>query len=84
MVWSVLVPHKPRELSIDCELIALFMIPQPFVGVCYQQQPSRDRVTGLRSHSYSWCGSVTSGFEIKRCQLLGHMVGSPIRVRVMV
>ena len=45
MVWSVLVPHKPRELSIDCELIALFMIPQPFVGVCYQQQPSRDRVT---------------------------------------
>jgi len=83
VVWSVLVvPHKPRELSSDRELIALFMIPQPFVGVCYQQQPSRGRVTPLRSHSYNRCGSVTSGFEIKRSLLLGHMVGSPIYARV--
>lgn len=64
----VFVVRMYRELSIGSELIALVMIPQPFVGVCYQQQPSRGRVTGLRIHSYSWSGSVTQGLRLREAR----------------
>lgn len=68
---------NPRELSIGSELIALVMIPQPFPKPCYQQQPSRGRVTGFPNPFLQLERFGYTGFEIKRSPLLGH-VGTPI------